>query len=75
MNPEYVPILEEHGAVFSGYSKTEGIMQAIELPFHQYFVGTQFHPELISKLEKPAPLFYYLIKNALERKGSQIYKK
>jgi len=75
VNPEYVPILEKHGAVFSGYSKTEGIMQAIELPFHQYFVGTQFHPELISKLEKPAPLFYYLIKNALERKGSQIYKK
>jgi CTP synthase len=40
----------------------------MELPNHPYFLGCQFHPELTSKLEEPAPLFRELIRTALERK-------
>jgi CTP synthase len=67
VNPEYVKILEEHGMVFSGYEPQENIMQIMELPNHKYFIGGQYHPELISRLDKPEPLFYNLLKAALEK--------
>lgn len=66
INPEYVPQLEEHGCVFSGYAPGGEIMQVMELPDHPYFMACQFHPELTSSLEEPAELFYYLIKAALD---------
>ncbi len=68
INPEYVPVLEENGLVFSGYEPQEKIMQVLELPNHPFFIGVQYHPELISKLEKPEPLFLNLVKAALARK-------
>ena len=67
VNPEYVPTLEKCELVFSGYEPQENIMQIMELPEHPFFIGVQYHPELISKLEKPEPLFYHLVKHALER--------
>jgi CTP synthase len=68
VNPKYVPLLEENGMVFSGYEKQENIMQIMELHDHPYFIGGQYHPELISKLEKPEPLFFNLVKAILELK-------
>ncbi len=70
VNPKYVPLLEEHGLVFSGYEPKENIMQVMELPTHPYFVAVQYHPELISSLTKPEPLFYHLVKKALARRKS-----
>ena len=43
----------------------------ISLDNHLYFVATQGHPELKSKLEKPAPLFLGLAKAAIEKKYSK----
>ena len=51
--------------VFSGTSKNGRLVEFIELPNLKYFVATQSHPELKSKLEKPAPLFYNFIKACL----------
>ena len=72
VNPDYVARLEKAGMVFSGHNPAGTIMQVMELPDHPYFLGCQFHPELTSKLEAPAPLFRELIRTAFERKkGSQ----
>jgi CTP synthase len=68
VNPAYVARLEKAGMVFSGHDPTGAIMQVMELPDHAYFMGCQFHPELTSKLEEPAPLFRELIRIAFERK-------
>ena len=68
VNPEYHEILEKNGLVFSGMSPDKKLVEFIELKNHPYFVATQSHPELKSKLEKPAPLFYGLIKAAVKRK-------
>lgn len=68
VNPEYVARLEKAGMVFSGHDPTGTIMQVMELPHHPYFLGCQFHPELTSKLEEPAPFFRELIRAAFERK-------
>ncbi|MBN2459163.1 CTP synthase (glutamine hydrolyzing) [Candidatus Woesearchaeota archaeon] len=68
VNPEYHEVLQKHGLVFSGMSPDGKLVEFIELPKekHKYFVGTQAHPELKSKLEKPGPLFYGLVKACVE---------
>ncbi|HSW38869.1 MAG TPA: gamma-glutamyl-gamma-aminobutyrate hydrolase family protein, partial [Acidobacteriota bacterium] len=68
VNPDYVERLEMAGMVFSGHDPSGKIRQLMELPNHPYFLGCQFHPELTSKLEAPAPLFRELIHVAAERK-------
>jgi CTP synthase len=69
VNPDYVATLSKGGGlVFSGYTKDKKIMQVMELPGHPYFVGAQFHPELTSRLEAPAPMFLRLIETALKLK-------
>jgi CTP synthase len=70
VNPDYVTQLEQAGMIFSGHDPTGAIMQLMELPDHPYFLGCQFHPELTSKLEEPAPLFRELIRAAFEKKKS-----
>ncbi len=68
VNPAFVSKFEEKGLNVVGKSYERDLVEFIELENHQYFVATQAHPELKSKLEKPAPLFYGLIEAALKRK-------
>ncbi|MBD3203248.1 CTP synthase [Candidatus Woesearchaeota archaeon] len=65
MNPEYIDLMEQKGIVFSGVSPNRRLMEFMELSEHDYFVGTQAHPEFKSRPLKPAPLFDGLIKAAL----------
>jgi CTP synthase len=65
VNPEYIEKLKNAGLVFSGYSADERIMQILELPNHKFFMATQAHPELTSKLERPDGLFFNFVKSCL----------
>ncbi len=67
MNNDYRAKLEESGLVLSGTSPDGNIVEIIEWP-DGWGVGTQAHPELKSRLEKPAPLFVSFVKACLERK-------
>ena len=69
VNPEYHKVLTDNGLVFSGTSRDERLVEFIELPALEYFVATQAHPELKSRLEKPSPLFYGFVQASLHRKG------
>ena len=62
VNPDYHSILSENGMVFSGTSRDGRLVEFIELPQLKFFVATQAHPELKSRMENPAPLFYGFIK-------------
>jgi CTP synthase len=55
------------GLRISGTSPDERLVEAIELDGHPFFVASQFHPELKSRPERPAPLFGGFISAALER--------
>jgi CTP synthase len=66
VNPEYHSIIEEKGMVFSGTSHDRRLVEFIELPHLKFFVATQAHPELKSRMEKPAPLFYGFVKACLD---------
>lgn len=65
VNPEYHSALKENGLRLSGMNKEKTLVEFIELPNHKYFMATQSHPELKSKLQKPAPLFLGFVKACL----------
>ena len=65
VNPEYHAVITEHGMVFSGASRDGRLVEFIELPHLKYFVATQAHPELKSRMDVPAPLFYGFVKACL----------
>ena len=54
--------------LFSGTSPDGGLVEAIELKDHPWFVGVQSHPEFQSKPTKPHPLFRDFIGASLERR-------
>ncbi len=67
-NPEYIKTLEKHGLVFSGKAPKYPIMQILELPKNDFFIGVQFHPEFTSRPLEPDPLYLEFIKAALKKK-------
>jgi CTP synthase len=66
INPEYIERIQEHDWVFSGISEDGIKMEIGELPGNSYHIGSQFHPEFLSHPSKPAPLFYGLVRAALD---------
>jgi CTP synthase len=57
---------EKHGMLFSGMSPDGKLVEISELTDHPYMVGSQFHPEFLSRPMRPHPLFVGLIKAAKE---------
>jgi CTP synthase len=56
-NNAYRERFEEAGFVFSGTSPDGKLVELIELRDHPFFMASQFHPEFLSKPNKPHPLF------------------
>jgi CTP synthase len=72
VSPQYVETLTDGGLAFSGYHfRTDGtrLMEFIELADHPFFIATQAHPELKSRLEHPAPLFIGFLEAALHARS------
>ena len=65
-NDDYQKQFEEAGMVFSGKNPESGLVEIMELPGHPFFIGVQYHPELKSSVERPAPLFVSFIGAAKE---------
>lgn len=65
-NNEYKARLEKAGLTCSGVSPDGQLVEIVELDKekHPYFIGCQFHPELKSRPNRPAPLFVGLVKTA-----------
>jgi len=68
-NNDYRKILEENGMRFSGLSPNNKLVEIAELADHPFMLGTQFHPEFLSRPRKPHPLFVEFIKAACIRAG------
>lgn len=69
-NNEYKERLEKAGLRCSGSSPDGKLVEIVELSEneHPYFIAGQFHPELKSRPNRPAPLFISLVKKAKELK-------
>jgi CTP synthase len=71
VNPRYVETLKEAGLVVSGVTpgmagRGAGLVEAMELEHHPFFVGLQSHPEFKSRPMRPSPPFRAFIAAALE---------
>jgi len=71
VNNNYRKLLSDNGLVLSGTSPDGLLVEAIELPkeTHPFFVGVQFHPEFLSRPNRPHPLFLGLVKAALKEEA------
>lgn len=63
-NNKYLKQFEEAGMVPSGKNPESNLVEIMEIPAHPFFIGVQYHPELKSTVEKPAPLFVHFVKAA-----------
>ncbi len=63
-NNNYRGEFVQAGMVFSGISPDGMLVEIAELKDHPYMVGSQFHPEFLSRPMRPHPLFIGLIKAA-----------
>ncbi len=64
-NNEYKEALENKGLSFSGINPQTGLAEIIEIPNHKFYIACQYHPEFLSRIGKPHPLFYGFIKSVI----------
>lgn len=55
---------EKHGFVAVGENPDTGLIEALELRNHPFYIGVQFHPEYKSTIVHPSPLFLSFIAEA-----------
>ncbi len=67
-NNDYREKLEKAGLTVSGTSPDGNLVEIVEIKDHPYFIAGQFHPELKSRPNRPAPLFVGLVKACIENK-------
>jgi CTP synthase len=63
VNGAYEDALKEKGMIVSGKS-VEGLVEAVELKDHPWFVAVQFHPEFTNKLKSPNKVIMSFVENA-----------
>jgi CTP synthase len=66
-NNNYRGEFQKAGMTFSGISPDGMLVEISEIMDHPYMVGSQFHPEFLSRPMRPHPLFVGLIKAAKEK--------
>jgi len=70
-NNEYRSQFEAHGMCFSGLSPDEVLVEISELTSHPFMLGSQFHPEFLSRPNRPHPLFTAFIKASIQNQNTQ----
>ncbi len=69
LNNQYRSQLEANGLVCSGVSPDNRLVEIVELSGHPFMLGTQFHPEFLSRPTRPHPLFVQFIRTACQGAG------
>ena len=69
LNNAYRDMLQAGGMVFSGLSPDGRLVEIAELKDHPFMVATQFHPEFLSRPNRPHPLFVAFL-DAASRQAS-----
>jgi CTP synthase len=67
VNNDYRDRLEAGGLTISATSPGIDLVEMVEIAGHPFYLACQFHPEFLSKLSAPHPLFRGFVAAALER--------
>ena len=65
-NNDYRELFTANGVCFSGLSPDSILVEITELQDHPFMLGCQFHPEFLSRPNRPHPLFSALIQASAE---------
>ena len=71
-NNTYREILQQGGMVLSGQSPDGLLVEITELRDHPFMLGSQFHPEFLSRPNRPHPLFNEFIKVVISEKQKKV---
>jgi CTP synthase len=67
-NPKYRDAFEKKGLSITGESN--GLIEAVEVKDHPWFLGVQFHPEFTSRLQNANPSIKAFVEASLKHKNS-----
>jgi CTP synthase len=70
-NNDYLEKFENKGMMAAGINPDSNLVEIMELKNHPWYIGTQFHPELKSRVVEPHPLFVGFIKAAVKHKAKK----
>ncbi|WP_294957293.1 CTP synthase [Sulfurovum sp.] len=65
-NPKYREVLEAHGMDITGES--HGLIEAVEVIDHPWFLGVQFHPEFTSRLQNANPSVLAFVEASMQNR-------
>ncbi|QBO36451.1 CTP synthase [Periweissella cryptocerci] len=66
-NTDYRNEFEKAGMVFAGVSPDDRLMEIIEIPENDFFIAAQYHPEFLSRPQRPEPLYGAFVAAALKQ--------
>jgi CTP synthase len=67
LNQKYLRRFEEKGMRYTAFSDNGRRAEIMELDGHPFYMGTQFHPEYVSRPENPEPIYVAFIAACLKR--------
>ena len=67
-NPTYREAFELNGLIITGESN--GLIEAVEVKNHPWFLGVQFHPEFTSRLQAPSPIILAFVETSLNHESN-----
>lgn len=70
-NNSYRQVLGEKGMKFAGLSPDGKLVEIAEIGDHPFMVASQFHPEFLSRPNRPHPLFVGFVKAICDRLNIQ----
>ena len=65
-NNKYRNVVTDKDLVVSGYNPQTNLVEIVELKNHPFFIACQFHPEFLSRPQRPHPLFKGFIEACLK---------
>ncbi len=69
LNNEFRPDLESAGMICSGVSPDNRLVEITEIQDHPFMLGTQFHPEFLSRPNRAHPLFKSFVKAICDKQN------
>ena len=70
LNQQYLKSLEENGMKYTAFSDNGRRAEILELEGHPFYMATQYHPEYISRPERPEPIYVAFVAACVRRAKS-----
>ena len=70
LNQKYLKRFEDHGMRYTAFSDNGRRAEILELDGHPFYMATQYHPEYVSRPERPEPIYVAFVAACVKRAKS-----